>query len=278
MTVVQLVERERARLRASNRVILIAVVVALTGVIVGAGAWLLGGARWIALPRAIPVLIWSALIVVDAAVVWWLTTRGRQRLAASSVAAAIEEEQAMRAGALRGVIEVGESAIARRADRVMAGKLESRGPTLAPALLRSQRTRAAQVSAVAAVTLALLLWAAPSLSDGLLAIRRPFAAWSGSLVPALTFKGLPSDLLRGESLRIQVEAAGRRALTLSSRTTGEGWQVTSLRVDPATGIASTTLGPVRGDIVLSATDGRNVTDTMIVHVTDKPFVGGVVLR
>ena len=49
MTVVELVERERAKLRASSRVTTIALIVALTAVIVGGGAWLLGGARWIAL-------------------------------------------------------------------------------------------------------------------------------------------------------------------------------------------------------------------------------------
>jgi len=278
MTVIQMVERERARLRASNRVMVVAAILAVNAAVIGAGALLLGGARWIGLPRATPVLVWIALVALDAAAVWLLWTRSRRTLAQSSVAAAIEHEQDLRAGALRGVIEVAESAIVRRADRAMAGTLEGRGPTLAPALLRTRRTRAAQASAVAFVTLALLLWAAPSLSDGLLAIRRPFAAWSGSLVPALSFRDLPTDLLRGEALRVTIEATGRRALTLSSRTTGEGWQTASLHVDPATGLATTTIGPVRGDIILTATDGRNVTDTMRVRVTDKPFVGGVVLR
>jgi hypothetical protein len=278
MTVVQLIERERARLRVSNRVLAAALIVALTAGVVGAGAWLLGGARWIALPRVTPLLVWGALLALNAAAIWFVATRGRRHLAHASVAAAIEEEQDLRAGALRGVIEVEDSAIVRRADRAMAGQLESRGPALAPALVRARRTMAMQVSAVAIVTLTLLLWAAPSLSDGLMAIRRPFAAWSGSLLPALAFRGLPTDLLRGETLRIEIEAAGRRSLTLSSRTTGEGWQTASLRVDPATGVATTTLGPVRGDLILTATDGRNVTDTLIVRVTDKPFVGGVVLR
>ncbi len=278
MTVIQLVERERAKLRVSNMVTTAAAIVLLSTVIVGGGAWLLGGARWIALPRATPVLIWIVLIGVNAAAAWWLVQRARRHLARSSVAAAIEAEQDLRAGALRGVIEVPESAIARRANEVIAGTLVSRGPTLAPALLRACRNRAAQVSGVAVVTLAMLLFAAPSFSDGLLAIRRPFSAWSGSLVPALAFKDLPSDLLRGEALRVRVEAAGRRTVTLTSRTTGEGWQITLLNVDPATGIAATTIGPVRGDIILTATDGRNVTDTLVVRVTDKPFVGGVVLR
>jgi hypothetical protein len=278
MTVIQLVERERARLRASNRIMVAAAIVAVTASVVGGGAWLLGGSRWIALPRATPVLVWAALVALNAVAAWFLWTRGRTALAQSSVAAAIETEQDLRAGALRGVIEVPESAIVRRTDRAMAGKLETLGPTLAPALLRSRQTRAAQVSGVAFVTLALLLWAAPSLSDGLLAIRRPFAAWSGSLIPALSFESLPSDLLRGEVLHVRIAAAGRRTLTLSSRATGEGWQTSSLRVDPETGIATTTIGPVRSDITVTATDGRNTTDTVVVRVTDKPFVGGVVLR
>jgi hypothetical protein len=279
MTVVEMVERERARLRVVDVAAALALALVVTTAVIGAGAWLLGESRWIALPRATPFLVWSALAIANGAVIYVATKRLSRELAQPSVAAAIEREQTLRAGALRGVIEVADStALARYADRSLVARLSGRGATLAPELQRSSRVRAFRAVGVAAVTLALLLWAAPALNDGLLAIRRPIAAWRGTLVPPLHFKDLPSELLRGESLRVKVEARGRRRLHLSARATGEGWRTASLVVDSASGLAMTTLGPARGDVLLVATDGRSATDTVIVKVTDRPFVGGVVLR
>jgi hypothetical protein len=279
MTVVEIVERERARLRVVDVAAALALAFTVTATVIGAGAWLLGESRWIALPRETPMLVWSVLAIANGAIIYLATKRLSRELAQPSVAAAIEREQTLRAGALRGVIEVADStALARRADRALVTQLSGRGSFLAPRLQRSSRTRALRTLGIAAMTLALLLWAAPTLNDGLLAIRRPIAAWRGTLVPPLHFKDLPSELLRGESVRVKVEARGRRRLHLSTRATGEGWRNASLAVDSATGLATTTLGPVRGDVLLVATDGRSATDTVIVRVTDRPFVGGVVLR
>ena len=279
MTVIQIVERERARLRVVDIGGAIALALVVTLVVIGAGAWMLADGRWIGLPRGTPLLIWSVLLIADAAVIGWAARRLRRELARPAVAAAIEREQTLRAGALRGVIEVADrNALTRRADKVLATTLSDRGPHLAPALYNTGRRRALRSLAVAGVTLALLLAAAPSLNDGLLAIRKPIAAWRGTLVPALSFKDLPTELLRGEALSVTIEAPGRRHIDLSSRSTGEGWRTASITVDSTTGIARTSIASVRSDVVLVATDGRNVTDTVTVRVTDRPFVGGVVLR
>jgi hypothetical protein len=279
MTVVELVERERSRLRIVDIAATVALAIVVTIAVVGGGAWLLGDSRWIVLPRATPIVVWSLLVLVNIAVLWLATRRFRRELARPAVAAAIEREQTLRAGALRGVIEVADhSALARRADQHLSARLGDRGPKLAPRLYGSGQRRALRALVVAGVTLALLLWAAPSLDDGLQAIRRPIAAWRGTLVPALAFRELPTELLRGESLRIQIEAAGRRRLQLTTRSTGEGWRTLTLAVDSVSGVATTTLASVRSDVMLLATDGRNTTDTTLVRVTDRPFVGGVVLR
>ncbi|HYC52283.1 MAG TPA: hypothetical protein VEB19_14320 [Gemmatimonadaceae bacterium] len=279
MTVAQLVERERSRLRTVDIAATIGIAIVVTLALVGAGAWLLGGSRWIALPRFMPLVVWMLLVAANGAVLVWALRRLRGELARPSVAAAIEREQTLRAGALRGVIEVSNSsAIARRADRALSVQLATRGPMLAPRMRRQSRNRAVQSFGIALVTLALLLWAAPSLNDGLLAIRRPIAAWRGTLLPSLEFRNLPPELLRGETIRISISAPGRRKLHLRSRATGEGWRDAVMLVDSASGIATTTIGPVRGDLVLLASDGRSVTDSTIVHVTDRPFVGGVELR
>ena len=279
MTVVEFVERERARLRVLDTVAAVAVALVATFTIVGAGAWLLGDARWIGLPRVTPLLVWVTLLGANAFILQWAMRRGRRDLARSSVAAAIEREQTMRAGALRGVIEVADTGVlGRRADERLATHLASRGPTLTPGLRRASRVRAFRAFAVAGVTLALLLAAAPSLGDGLLAIRRPIAAWRGSLLPTLSFKDVPAALLRGETLPVAIAALGRKHVELMSRMTGEGWRRVTLDVDSVSGVARTILGPIRGDLALVASDGRNTTDTTRVHVTDRPFVGGVILR
>src|SRR6185503_14065323 len=108
--------------------------------------------------------------------------------------------------------------------RALSEQLSQRGTTLTPIMHRASRTRALRALGVGLVTLALLLWAAPTLSDGLLAIRRPIAAWRGTLVPPLRFSNLPPEMLRGESMRIAIEARGRRHVQLSVRSTGEGWR------------------------------------------------------
>ena len=279
MTVVEIVERERSRLRVVDAAAAIALALVITFAVLGGGAWLLGDSRWIGLPRATPLAVWTILLAGNAAVIWFALRRLHRELARPAIAAAIEREQTLRAGALRGVIEIADrNAITRRADRALADKLGGKGPSLAPHLYGRGQRRAARGLVVAGVTLALLLWAAPSLNDGLLAIRSPIAAWRGTLVPALAFRALPTELLRGESLRIQVDAKGRRNLELATRSTGEGWRRVTVPVDSVSGVATTTLSAVRSDVVLVATDGRSTTDTTLVRVTDRPFVGGVVLR
>ena len=279
MTVVELVERERSRLRTVDIAATVGIAVVVTLAVIGAGAWLLGESRWIDLPRVTPLVVWGVLLGTNTLVRWWALKRLRGELARPSVAAAIEREQTLRAGSLRGVIEISDSSsIARRADRVLSEQLTARGPMLAPQLRRTSRNRAVRAFGVALVTLALLLWAAPTLNDGLLAIRRPIAAWRGTLLPALAFRDLPPELLRGESIRVSVNAQGRRKVELRTRATGEGWRDAVMLVDSASGVATTTIGPVRGDLVLIASDGRSATDSTIVRVTDRPFVGGVELR
>src|SRR4051812_34780539 len=106
MTVAELVERERARLRVVDTAAAVALAIVVTAIVLGAGAWILAGSRWIALPRATPLLVWSALAIANAVVLWWAAQRLRRHLTRPSVAAAIEREQTLRAGALRGVLEV----------------------------------------------------------------------------------------------------------------------------------------------------------------------------
>ncbi|HEV8233861.1 MAG TPA: hypothetical protein VGP84_04650, partial [Gemmatimonadaceae bacterium] len=71
MTVLQLVDRERARLRRMHLMAGIALAVGATCLLLAAGASALGGARWMALPRGVPFLVWLLVLAADVAVVAW---------------------------------------------------------------------------------------------------------------------------------------------------------------------------------------------------------------
>ncbi|MGZ8469727.1 MAG: hypothetical protein ACXW61_09295, partial [Gemmatirosa sp.] len=74
MTVLTLIERERARLVAALIGAGVAGGLAGAGAIAAAGGWLLGDARWLTLPRALPWLVWGAIAGAAAAAVWWTRT------------------------------------------------------------------------------------------------------------------------------------------------------------------------------------------------------------
>jgi hypothetical protein len=279
MTVLQLVDRERARLRRLHVLVGVALAIGATCLVLAVGASVLGGARWMALPRAVPFLVWLALLLADAAVVWWTVRRLSTRATRNSVAAVIEREQSMRAGALRGVIEVADSgALGRRAAAAMSQKLEPARGKLAPREARGVRRVVLQAAVVAIVAALALGWTAPTFNDGMAAIIRPVNAWQGTLLPKITFRNLPQEVLRGETLRLDIAAAQRSVVTLSERVPGEAWKTETVSMDRHRGTGTIEIGPLRGDLTIVATDGRSVSDTAVVHVTDRPFVGAVSMR
>jgi hypothetical protein len=279
MTVLELVDRERARLRRLHVLLGLAAAVGATCLLLTLGASALGSARWMALPRIVPFLVWLFVVGANVAVVMWTARRLDRRTTRQSVAATIEREQALRAGALRGALEVGESgALGRRAAAAVSEKLAPAGPRLAPGEQRVVGRGALQAAIAAGVAIAALAFAAPQFNDGLLAIMRPVSAWDGTLLPRITFSDLPPAVLRGEMLKLRLSAAERSTVTLAQRVPGEGWVTQTVAVDRRSGVATVDVGPLRGDVTLVATDGRSASDTVVVRVTDRPFVGAVSMR
>ena len=86
MTVVELVERERARLRRLYVLAGAALAIGATCALLAAAGSALGGARWIAMPRGTPFLVWLVVIVADVAVVAWTVRRLGRRATPHSVA------------------------------------------------------------------------------------------------------------------------------------------------------------------------------------------------
>jgi len=278
VTIAQIIDRERASLRRMHLAAGIAVALAATASIIVAGAVLLGGARWMALPRAVPSLVWVIIVGINAAA-WALTRRVMRRdTSISEVAAAVEREQSLRAGSVRGTMEVADAgSLGQRAAAQLGEQLGGAGPTLLPATRSRARRRLSHVALAEAFAVVAIIAVGPVFGDGLVAVMQPVDAWRGTLLPAITFENLPAAVVRGEPLRLRLLARGRRVVWIARRATGEGWHTDQVAPDPK-GRVTLDLGPMTGDLHLVASDGRAATDTVVIHVADRPFLGGIALR
>ena len=276
MTVRQLIARERSRLRIALVTRGVAIALAIGLVLLAASTIALGGARWITRPSA-PLGAWFVVGLVLVALIVFSLREGRRRASASAIAAAIERERTLRAGSLRGALEVGSSGpLGQLAAKRLASELARIRRPLAPAM-QGRATRWSILSAVVAIgSLATVAVARDVAPDGWRAMRHPVKAWSGDLLPPLVILDPPSHVLRGEAVKLSVAAPERRVVQLHTRATGRPWTEQSLVVEQGT--ASVVLGPVDADVALIATDGRATSDTVVIHVTDRPFVGDVAIN
>ena len=276
MTVTQLVSRERRRLRLALIVRGAAAALAASAVIVAVSAIALGGSRWIVHPSA-PLLAWGVVALAAGGVLWWTLRDLGRRATRAVLATAIERERRLRAGSLRGAIEVAQTgALGRRAADDVTRRLAGANGTLAPALQRRAWRRGLVAALGAAAAVALLGAARRAMPDGWRALRHPVGAFTGEILPRLSIVDVPRFVLRGEKLRVRVLAPERRQLHLHMRTTGAPWEERALSVSG--GSATTVIGPLDADVMLVAADGRTTSDTMVVRVTDRPFVGDVAIR
>ncbi|HEX7545609.1 MAG TPA: DUF4175 family protein, partial [Gemmatimonadaceae bacterium] len=278
MTVFELIARERGRVaRLVRAEAWTRAAVALVGALT-LGALLLGGSRWIELPRIVPFAVWAVAIAAAA----FLIRRGAGTVARvasnEAIADAVEREQKMRRGAVRGIIELSEdaSAFVARAARRLGDTLGTRGSALAPSLQRRLRRGALTGAAVLAPVVIVAMVVATRRPDGFRTLAHPVDAWRGALLPRPRISDAPTRALRGSTLRLTVRATGRSTVSLRRRTTGNAWIETALTLSNGTVI--TEVGPLDADLTLVASDGRAVSDTVVVRVVDRPFLGDVAVR
>lgn len=276
MTLAQLVRRERSRLGLALAVRGLALALAILALVIAVGALVLGDARWIRLP-SVPLLAWALALLLVAAVLWWTQRDARRSATSLQVAREIERERALRAGSLRGVLETaGSGALGAHAAEALAARLSSGGGALAPALHRRALNRGVLAAVAAAAAIAFLAAARARAPDGWRALRHPVGAFTGRILAPLRIVNPPRAIVRGEKLRVSVSAPERRDITLHMRATGRPWSTITLPVKG--GSAATALGPVDADLTLVASDGRVTSDTIVIRVTDRPFVGDVAIR
>ena len=243
---------------------------------IGLAAFWLGDARWISEPAA-PAIAWVIVLLAIGAPLAWTIVHVRRAATPAKVAHAIERERALRDGSLRGALEVeGQGAFGKRAAAALGSSLASHRGALAPLMLRGALVTGAGAAVCALLALVLLGGARRNAPDGWRAMRHPVGAWTGALVPPLSIVEPPREVMRGDSLRLRILAPSRRTIEFHTRATGAPWSARTL--DVSDGAAAVTLGPLDADVALVATDGRTHTDTVVVRVTDRPFVGDVAIR
>jgi hypothetical protein len=278
MTLHELVERERRHVRRREVIAGLLLGAGTAALIVAVGAGILGGARWMSLPRIVPFFVWLVVVGAAAALAWRTRERLRRGATRSQVAHAIESEQRLRRGALLGALELeGHGALATRAATAARGTLPRDG-ALAPALRKEGHRRAAIAAGGALVAALVLASASPLFGDGLRAVLRPVDAWRGALLARPVIDSAPAYLIRGAPVRLTIRAPGRQRVMLAVRQTGEAWRTDTLAVDATTGVARWTLDALRSDLRLVASDGRASSDSVVIHAADRPFLGAVVLR
>ena len=266
---------EQSRLRARSIAIVALAVIGVVALALAVSAWLMADGRWMTLPRAVPLAMWGAAIAAAVALVWLLRHRNTDVLSLPALTAAIEREQSLRAGSLRGALEVaGAGVLGARASQDVARRLAP--GALAPRV--AQRLgRGVSVAAMAAVmTVAGLSWSARYAPDGFAATVHPVRAWRGTLLPALEFDKLPVLVPRGMPVSVLLRAEGRQRITVSRRAEGEAWRDTTLAVR-ADGAVSLALGAVSAPISLRVNDGRAPELRGVITVADRGWIGDVSL-
>src|SRR5688572_6670282 len=278
MTLIELIERERRALARLLNASGATLVVGAIAVLLAAGAIALGSARWLSLPRAVPLLLWASaigLLVLGVSII----AKWRSRVATlPGVAGQVERERALRDGSIRGTMEVAESnALGRLGAESVARRLrEFGGKPLAPTLRRRMFQWVGLGLTAAAAGGAALVAVTATAPDGWAALIHPLRAWSGTLLEGVHIDSLPGSVLRGERISVTVRAPGRREVTLAHRRTGATWRHVTLPVIDGTAIAR--LEPLDADLTLYATDGRALSDTASVRVVERPFIGEVNIR
>ena len=260
-------------LRARSRIGWAAGAAGLATLVLGAAAWL---ARWEVLTAPWWVLAAWAIAGAGLAGVLAVAWQRETALAPRAFARRLEEGGGWRHGAISSLLErpaPGTSeALFGLADAVGATDVAHRGPAAAAPLARSVRRRL--LGGLSALGLGLLtLGAAGPVRGVAAALWHPARAWEATLAP-VRLRAVATEVDRGASVALELDAVGRRNATLWLRAPGEAWRPLLLPLD-SLGRARFFAGSLESDLYARATSGRRSSDTVHVHVRLPVFLGTV---
>jgi len=262
MTVIDLVNRERGRLSRLIAATGGAAAIGCAALLLAAGVVALGRARWIDLPRVVPFIVWLAVVIVAVAGIWWTRRRLARDASVNGLAFEVEREQSLRAGALRGALEVASTGtLGRYNAEQVARRLneKSGGKSLTPTLTRRALVRVGGAAAACGVGILLLATRSSATPDGWQAIAHPVRAWTGTLLAPISVQRAPKTVLRGERVALAISAPDRRRITVYQRAKGSAWRASQHEVRD--GVAKVRLAPA-----LSEDERAQLARTMATRV------------
>ncbi len=247
--------------------------VTVAALVFTAAAWALADARWLSWPRTVPFVAWL-LAIASAAALWWRASRRASReLTAIAAADAVEREGGLRHGMLRGALEVErDGALAERAAELVRDRV---GTAWAPSWRSRWRRGAMQMAALGSAAVVVAIVTSRLAPDGWAAAVHPLRAAAGTLVPPLEIEA-PALAVRGSVIEAAVAADGRRTISVRLHQVGAPWQTRTLEV--RNGRALLPLGRAEADLALVATDGRQRSDTTVIRVVERPYIGDLTVR
>ncbi|HEX2718827.1 MAG TPA: hypothetical protein VHM67_14195 [Gemmatimonadaceae bacterium] len=241
-------------------------------------ALVLGGGRWIALPRWLPLVVAVVLAACVASLALLTARELRRSRDDGKLARAGERAAGLRDGALVAALELeGRGPLAAKGVADTRAALARHQGALAPELRGAARRSSLRWAIALGVAALLLVGVAPSHGDGLRAVVSPMSAWRGELLTRPEVVGAPAVVARGRTFEVELRAPGRRSLRLRERETGAAWRERTVELGAA-GEAKVSLGPIAGDMHLLATDGRATSSEVVVRAVDRPYLGDVRVR
>jgi hypothetical protein len=241
--------------------------------LLGVGAWLVrvgvvSAPWWVFVAWGMAIVTLVAILVA--------ARRSDPHFSTAGVASWLEEGGAWRRGALTAFLDSpapGTSPeLLGAADAARAGEVASRGRDAVSPIERPVRRRALTSFAVLALGLATLGTAGPR-NGAAAALWHPARAWEMTRAP-VRLTASHSEVERGATVRLELEAVGRRHATLWTRAPGESWRPVGIELD-SLGRASRTLGPLTADLHARLTSGSRSSDTVLVQVRLPVFLGSL---
>lgn len=247
---------------------------------VGGAAFTAGGLAWLVRMDLLVSPVWVlwawGLGAGGIALAGWRAWQQERALHARSLATRLEEDGIWRRGVLRSLLDAPgagtSSGLLVAADQTHAREVDEAGPGALASLHRAVRRRVGLMLLVLAVGIASLLSAHPA-RGAVALLWHPMRALDLLRAP-VRLAAERTEVDRGDTVTVVVDAPGRRDVLLWTREPGVAWAARLVTLDTA-GRATVPVGPLDTDLLVRASGGGRSSDTVRIHVRLPAFLGRV---